>query len=148
MKIVNEFTNKTIELERSRSPLSMNMDDLYWCFETEVKFYKINISLPVLTIDETSFFSFLAKFKEVVESVSNDQPGTYTINDQEGCFELFITNDGKSVEIKKTFPLQSFKVPLHEFLSASRIWMNEAKKNIEYLFPELKENPSYINLDI
>lgn len=148
MKIINEFTEKTIQLEQSRNPSTMSIDDLYWCFETKIKFYGNDLLQPVLTIDEASFFSFLADFKEIVESISNEQPGEHTINDQEGSFTLIVNSSGDSVVVKKDYPSQSFEVSLQEFLSAAHTWMDEAKKNIENLFPDLGENPEYKNLEI
>jgi hypothetical protein len=50
--------------------------------------------------------------------------------------------------VKKDYPSQSFEVSLQEFLSAAYQWMEEAKKNIENLFPDLGENPEYRNLEI
>lgn len=148
MRITNEFTETTIELEHSRNPRTISIDDLYWCFETKIRFYESDIAPPVLKIDEASFFFFLAEFKELVESVSNEKPGEYTINDQEGSFTLVIKSDGETVTVKKLYPSQSFEVPLKEFLSAARTWMKEAKKNTEKLFPDLSENPDYKNLEI
>jgi hypothetical protein len=148
MKIINKFTDKTIELEHSRNPSTMSIDDLYWCFETEIRFYESDIAPPVLTIDEASFFFFLAEFKGLVESISNEKPGEYTINDQEGSFTLVFTSDGETVTVKKLYPFQSFEIPLKEFLKAAHIWMREAKKNTESLFPDLSENPDYKNLEI
>lgn len=148
MKIINEFTEKTIQLEQSRNPSTMSIDDLYWCFETKIKFYKNELLQPVLTIDEASFFFFLAEFKDVVESISNEQAGEYTINDQEGSFTLIVNSNGDSVVVKKDYPSQSFEVSLQEFLSAAYQWMEEAKKNIEKLFSDLGENPEYRNLEI
>ena len=148
MKIINEFNEKTIQLEQSRNPSTMSIDDLYWCFETKIEFYKNDLFQPVLTIDEASFFSFLADFKEAVESISNEQPGKHTINDQEGNFILIVNSNGNSITVKKDYPSQSFKVSLQEFLSAAHTWMEEAKKNIENLFPDLRENPEYKNLEI
>ena len=148
MRIINEFNEKIIQLEQSRNPSTMSIDDLYWCFETKIKFYENGSSPPVLTIDEASFFFFLAEFKEVVESISNEQSGEYMINDQEGSFSLVINSQGDSVVVKKAYPSQSFKVSLQEFLSAAYTWMEEAKKNIESLFPDLRENPEYKNLEI
>ena len=40
MRITNDFTEKTIELEQSRNPSTMSIEDLYWCFETKINFYK------------------------------------------------------------------------------------------------------------
>lgn len=148
MKIINEFTEITIQLEHSRNPSTMSIDDLYWCFETKIEFYKNYISQPVLTIDSASFFFFLSGFKDVIDSISNEEPGEYIINDQEGSFVLTVNSDGDSVLLNKNYPSQSFDVSLHEFLTAAYQWVEEAKKNIENLFPGLGENPEYRNLEI
>ncbi len=104
--------------------------------------------MKIINVDEASFFFFLAEFKDVVESISNEQAGEYTINDQEGSFTLIVNSNGDSVVVKKDYPSQSFEVSLQEFLSAAYQWMEEAKKNIEKLFSDLGENPEYRNLEI
>lgn len=148
MKIINEFTEATIQLENSRDTSTMSIDDLYWCFETRIEFYKNENFKPVLTIDEASFFFFLSEFKDVFESISNNDPGVYTINDQEGSYTLTFNSNGTSVSITKYYSSQSFEVPLQEFLIAADQWVEEAKKNIENLFPDLGKNPEYRKLEI
>ncbi len=148
MKIMNKFDESTIQLENSRNTSTMNVDDLYWCFETRIEFYKNDTFQPVLTIEEASFFLFLSEFKDIIKYISNGQPGKYAINDQEGGFVLTFNSNGDSLVVNKNYPFQSFDVSLQEFLIAADQWMEEAKKNIETLFPDLRKNPEYRKLKI
>lgn len=147
LKIDLSIPERTVELENSRSPETMDKDDLLWCFSVQIHFVNPLGEITLLTLSEASLFDFLnelSKLRKAILEGANLNP--VTIEDKEGTFLLILKEDNGVINIEDENQEKSFRTSTRQFVSATEEFIVKAIDSAELRFPTLKNNPNYREL--
>jgi plasmid maintenance system killer protein len=137
----------TIELENSRNPDTLSLDELlYWTFETRINFIEDSPEKSLLSVPEAALFQILNGLSSARKQIRENEQTEITIRDREGSYDLVIKQKGENIKIRDDFGNERFQVTISDFLESTEIFIQSTIKEVEEKFPKLALNKNYQDL--
>ncbi|MDQ3748276.1 MAG: hypothetical protein M3367_04545 [Acidobacteriota bacterium] len=147
LKIQFYIPQTTIELENSRNPDKLTMDELlYWTFETEIEFIDTEANSSLLSIPEAAFFQIIRALSNARRQFVSAEKVEIFARDREGSYDLIVKKKEEIIEICDNFHSIEFQVDLVDFIKAVEPFIKSAFKELEAKFPKLLLNKNYQEL--
>lgn len=137
----------TIELENSRNPETLSLDELlYWTFETRINFIEDESEKPLLLLPEAALFQILNGLSSFRNQIRENGQAEITMRDREGSYDLVIWQKGENIKIHDNFGDNGFHATVSDFLESTESFIQSAIKEVEEKFPNLTLNKNYQDL--
>jgi hypothetical protein len=146
-KIVLQMPESPIIRETEQSLETMSVDDLLWYFSGMINFCNTSQEQSFLLIPETSLLSFLDNFSKIIQNFQLPN-GTSEgmVEDLDGNFSILFSMVNERIHIKDAFLESEFTVNKADFIFEAKSFIVRSMQEIENLFSDLIENPSYQQL--
>jgi len=146
-KIVLQMPESPIIRETEQSLETMSVDDLLWYFSGMINFCNTSQEQSFLLIPETSLLSFLDDFSKIIQNfqLPNGTPEGM-VEDLDGNFSILFSMVNERIHIKDAFLESEFTVNKADFIFEAKSFIVRSMQEIENLFSDLIENPSYQQL--